>query len=375
MATRKTQKRGGKYIGRGSYGCTFRPAIRCSTNTKREKNAVSKILNSPNASEEFKMAPTLSSIDPEQKYTLYPLKLCDPAFDPSNLNENSTLCTNIIRKKSKKMILMKDGGVNLVDVLERLPKGQFNKLHLAFFRGLLNVFAGLEHLHTNDFVHLDIKAGNIVCKIEKGKETTFFGFMGNPTYTTKLIDFGLSGKLSDKTKSKDKFGDYIVCPFEVRLIQESYIDGSETLEDIDLDTYLYTIRLGKTGYAKTAPYWLINDTRKTPNLDFYKGILATLTRQSLKAQEDTKRDILRKADVYALGLVLSQCYCLLTDIYQRAEKVYSNTNTKHHSISEPLFNLVNNMTNPDFRLRITAKDARIEYENVLISMNSFFAKK
>ena len=198
VVKRKTLKSGGKYIGRGSYGCTFRPAIRCSTNTKREKNAVSKILNSPNADEEFKMAPTLSSIDPEQKYTLYPLKLCNPAFEPSNLNENSELCSNIIRKRTRKMILMSDGGVNLGNVLDRLPNGKFNKLHLAFFMGLMNIFMGLEHLHANDFVHLDIKATNIVSKIEKGKETTFFGFMGNPTYTTKLIDFGLSGLVKDK---------------------------------------------------------------------------------------------------------------------------------------------------------------------------------
>jgi serine/threonine protein kinase len=372
---RKTRKRGGKYIGRGSYGCTFRPAVRCTTNAKREKNAVSKILRKADAEEEYKMVPTLLTIDPEQKYTLYPLKMCDPIFDFGNLNENSVLCKNIISHPTKKMILMKDGGVDLLDVIERLPKGKFNKLHLAFFKGLLNVFAGIEHLHANDFVHLDIKAANVVCKIEKGKETTFFGFMGNPTYTTKLIDFGLSGKLTDKTKSKDKFGDYIVWPFEVRLIQETYLDGSETLEDIDLDTYLYTIRLGKHGYAKTAPYWLINDTRKTPKLDYYKSILATLRRQSLKAQEDTKRDILRKADVYALGLLLSQCYCELSEIYQRGENVYSNVMAKDDSISEPLFNLVNNMTNPDFRLRITAKDARIEYENILVSMTSALVKK
>ena len=374
VVKRKTLKSGGKYIGRGSYGCTFRPAIRCSTNTKREKNAVSKILNSPNADEEFKMAPTLSSIDPEQKYTLYPLKLCNPAFEPSNLNENSELCSNIIRKRTRKMILMSDGGVNLGNVLDRLPNGKFNKLHLAFFMGLMNIFMGLEHLHANDFVHLDIKATNIVSKIEKGKETTFFGFMGNPTYTTKLIDFGLSGLVKDKLQSDDTFGNYIVWPFELRLIQKNYLTGTDTLEEVDLDTYLYSIRLHETDYAQFSPYWLLYDTGKTPNIDYYKGILANLKSQGTKAQEDTKRDMLKKADVYALGLVLSESYSILTKIYQTDDKTFSNVKNmkQKDNISEPIFNLINNMTNPDFRLRITAKDARIAYEDILMGMVDYF---
>jgi len=378
MAVRKTLKKGGKYIGRGSYGCTFRPAIRCQTNAKREKNAVSKILNSPNADEEFKMAPTLKTIDPEQKYTLYPIKLCNAAFEPSNLNENSVLCRNIIRKKTRKMILMKDGGVNLVTVVDRLPHGKFNKLHYAFFKGLLNIFVGLEHLHANDFVHLDIKAGNIVSKIESGKETTFLGFMGNPTYTTKLIDFGLSGLVKDKINAVEEgaFGDYIVWPFEIRIIQDNYLKGKDSLEELDLDSYLYSIRRHEKDYAKPAPYWLLHDTGKTPKIDHYKSILAALQKQSPAAQEETKRDILKKADVYALGLVLSECYSILTDIYQIHEKTFSNIKNikQRNNISEPLFDLVNNMTNPDFRLRITAKDARIIYEDVLHGMESYLSK-
>ena len=54
-------------------------------------------------------------------------------------------------------------------------------------------------------------------------------------------------------------------------------------------------------------------------------------------------------------------------VFSDARNVKQKTN-----ISEPLFNLVNNMTNPEFRLRITAKDSRIAYEDVLMGMVDYF---
>ena len=137
---------------------------------------------------------------------------------------------------------------------------------------------------------------------------------------------------------------------------------------------MYSIRLHETDYAQFSPYWLLYDTGKTPNIDYYKGILANLKSQGTKAQEDTKRDMLKKADVYALGLVLSESYSILTKIYQTDDKTFSNVKNmkQKDNISEPIFNLINNMTNPDFRLRITAKDARIAYEDILMGMVDYF---
>jgi len=370
MVFRKTRKaKGGKYIGRGSYGCTFRPAVRCKAEKTREKNAISKVMFAKNADSEYKFSPILMKIDPEQIFTLYPYKICEPQLDKTNLNYRAyTECNKIISKDDKKAIFLKDGGADLSNVLDRLPKGKFNKIHRNLFRAFLNLFVGLEHLHKNDFVHLDIKAGNIVCKITSGHEMRVLGFfpMGKPNYLMKFIDFGFSN-IVDHAFKTNIFFDYLVWPFELRLASDMYFFGLAELGVGDLKAYYDHVKQHSQLHL---PYWLINDSAKTPTIDSYKANHAYIKSLGHQGKLEARREIITKADVYGLGLVLADCYYSLTEIRKTGEGVFS----AEHPLNVPIYDLVDKMTHPDYRQRITAKDARVEYERVLLTIEQYFKK-
>lgn len=369
MGFRKTRKtKGGKYIGRGTFGCTFRPAVRCKAEKMREKNAIAKVMTVKNADSEYKFTPLLMKIDPEQIFTLYPYKICEPQLDATNLNYRaSSECSDILSKAQKKVIFLKDGGADLFNVLERLPKGGFNKIHRNLFRAFMNLFLGLEHLHKNDFVHLDIKLENIVCKITSGLELRIFGFFpgGKPNYLMKFIDFGLSNTVDEAFKNNTFFS-YVVWPFELRLASDTYFLGLADLTAADLKSDFYKIRYFNQEYL---PYWLLRDAAKTPTIASYKAIQTYIKSLGPEGKLEVRREILKKADVYGLGLVLANCYYTLTGIKKTDEGVYS----AEHPLNVPFYDLIDKMTHPDYRQRLTVKDARVEYEQVLSAIERHFS--
>jgi len=379
VMTRKKARKGGKYIGHGAYGCTFRPAVRCKTNTDREKNAISKIMHPKNAQDEYKLVPILQKIDPDQRFTLYPYKMCEPQLDATNLNATyyKGECKGILKQPILKAIFIKDGGENLWSVFQRIDAGPLNKLHRSVFRALQNLFMGVEHLHANNFVHLDIKLGNIVCKIISGEESRWFGFkVGKPTYLMKLIDFGLSNKIDNALVSWNDTWDYAYWPFDIRLTSEDYtflnINGNSY--PIEYGAYLDNIRITGRALTKHFPYWLLQNTRESPSIKNYMAISDYIKAQSPAGKKEARRDILRKTDVYSLGLLLSHCYVYFTTIKKTGPDSYSNTSIKklHEMVTVPLYNLVDKMTHYDYRLRITAKDAQIEYAQLLQNIEAYF---
>lgn len=378
--TRKKARKGGKYIGRGTYGCTFRPAVRCKTNTVREKNAISKVMLPKSAQDEYKLVSILQKIDPDQRYTLYPYKICEPQLNAANLSAPNYKgqCDDILKLQDKKAIFMKDGGDNLAVVLKRINAGPLNKLHRSAFRALHNLFLGLEKLHENNFVHLDIKTENVVCKIISGEESRWFGFkVGKPTYLMKFIDFGLSTKVDTLFLSPNTKWNYIYWPFDNRFVSESYMDGSVDLSIIDYRNYLEKIRTIGQPITKHFPHWLLQNTAETPTIEDYKTIQDYLKVQSPAGRKEAKYDILRKTDVYSTGLLLAECYFKFTNITKTGPDSYSNTSIKklHDLVTVPLYNLVDKMTHYDYRVRLTAKDAQIIYAQLLQNIEAYFKNK
>lgn len=384
MAGKTRKIKGGKYIGRGTYGCSFRPALKCIGEAHIEQNAISKVLIEKNAEKEFKINELLSVIDPEQIFTLYPYKICKPIFYDSDKEEMGNKCDDFLQVKHS-AIFLKDGGENLNDVLDRVQRKGFNKVHRALFRGLHNLFIGLEHLHSNNFIHLDIKASNVVCKITSGKELKFFGLkFGKPTYLMKFIDFGFSGH-ADTVFSKKNTFEYVCWPFELRFVKDKYLNGTMLLETKDLNIYLNTVAESKQNYV---PYWLYKGSPILPSLDEYNTILKYLKSLEPEGKKEMRRDLLKKADVYSLGLLLSQCYYELTGIRKIGFNIFTDDSTlvkakpsaalsgrQHELVSLPLYNLVDKMTEPDFRKRLNATDALSEFKTVLQGIETYFSEK
>jgi serine/threonine protein kinase len=175
--------KGGVYKGQGTYGCVFNPAIKCSDEAARRPGTISKLLDPEEADKEFSQYYALKGIDPQQKYLLWPLRLCEPEYqDPENNSSRCTISKNAskkpidIRTIQPKVVLYKEGGVDLDNIVITGA----NIIHLL--TGLRNLFRGLAVLHAADMAHLDIKLGNIVA-------------LNDPVsgeYKIRFIDFGLT---------------------------------------------------------------------------------------------------------------------------------------------------------------------------------------
>jgi serine/threonine protein kinase len=165
MFTRK-RKHGGKYLGQGAYGCAFKPALPCKGRNKRTPNAITKLVG-PNAFyHEYQPKTLLEGIDPEQKYFLYPLSVCDIdewKLEPENNIGKCTLpFVNVSHERRKlgnsKSIEFGYGGKDLDEV--HLHPSEY----IGAFNGFSKIFEAVTVLHRKNIVHLDIKPGNLVTK-------------------------------------------------------------------------------------------------------------------------------------------------------------------------------------------------------------------
>ena len=184
----KHLKKGGKPIDSGSYGCVFKPALKCKGKTR--KKGVSKLMMEKYAMNEVKLLEpiyTLFTIYPDmKKYVLIPTieDICIPdTFTKSDLNSFDTMCnrlysygyktSNINNKLSDlRLLFMKDGGITVEQYIQGLHKQQI--VHVL--KGLRDIYKKvILPMNDNGLFHSDIKHNNIVVK----------------NNSLKLIDFGL----------------------------------------------------------------------------------------------------------------------------------------------------------------------------------------
>ena len=184
----KHLKKGGKPIDSGSYGCVFKPALKCKGKTR--KKGVSKLMMEKYAMNEVKLLEpiyTLFTIYPDmKKYVLIPTiqDICIPdTFTNSDLNSFDTVCnrlysygyktSNINNKLSDlRLLFMKDGGITVEQYIQGLHKQQI--VHVL--KGLRDIYKKvILPMNDNGLFHSDIKDNNILVK----------------NNSLKLIDFGL----------------------------------------------------------------------------------------------------------------------------------------------------------------------------------------
>ena len=72
---------GGKFIGKGTYKCVFKPAIKCNESKirfgdKKSKNYISAITTYSESKIELKMEKIRAKIDPDEKFTVKIQKTC-----------------------------------------------------------------------------------------------------------------------------------------------------------------------------------------------------------------------------------------------------------------------------------------------------------
>jgi serine/threonine protein kinase len=203
-------------IGAGTYGCIISPPLKCRGDAPKPKqphlrglnpeedlqkkddfinelheyknkytNLVSKLMNANNAEQEFAETRILQPIDPENKYFLYPVKICDVEPNNIKLPDGSNIdavdeCLsdnpNIFEGQNPqdgKLLYSNYAGNQIVKL-----NVKYNDIKNVFL-GLENLLVGLNVLHTNNLVHMDIKYNNV---LSLKKENNFI---------SRFIDFGI----------------------------------------------------------------------------------------------------------------------------------------------------------------------------------------
>jgi len=171
-----------KKIGEGTYGCVFKPSLKCKEKITSYENKVSKVMVNWDATNELKEYKSISTIEGLEKYAITQPILCKPIIDANFISSvgkcNNPLIKNINKNKSDySMLLYEDGGINITNFLVNIFKKVDQKEQKYFLTSLITLIDGLLFFKTKNIVHRDIKAENIVYNINNGK--------------IKYIDFGI----------------------------------------------------------------------------------------------------------------------------------------------------------------------------------------
>jgi serine/threonine protein kinase len=195
MKTKKNRK-GGKVIASGGFGCVFSPALKCQGKKTRGKNRISKLLTKKHALSEYneiqEFKKKLDKIPNYQKYFLiYDFNMCKPSkLSESDLDNFKEKCSALPKDKITKdninksldkvfALNMPNGGLPIDDfLLKHNSYKNIIKLNNTLIKLLNN---GIIPMNKHNIYHCDIKDSNILID-------------SSSTLKARLIDWGLSTK-------------------------------------------------------------------------------------------------------------------------------------------------------------------------------------
>lgn len=359
---------GGDLIGSGSFGCVFKPALKCQDNKTVSDNYVSKILFGDNSKyetkEELKINKLIKSINGYEKWayvwdkycipnSYYELKKQEPDIN-NCLNENSLTVTEF--NVNRHMLLGNYAGITLNEYISKKfklgvynNKKKFIKKFLELMKLLKPLFIGLIEMNKKNISHNDIKSDNIMI------DSIGAGY----------IDFGLSAKYSNirffKQRSMSEFiSDRIYPPYPLEFI---YLYASKEL----LKEELYYIKdnITRSLYNR---YKLIHETIfKRKNIQNYLINLINYAIDGKLIKE--KNNIIRLIDTYSIGILIPSILANLAKSYNKLSKL---NNLLMEKEIKPFIELFKNMSEPNNYDRLNPIDAYqryLELESIYLKSN------
>jgi len=393
-------------IGSGTYGCIYKPSLRCNDDTfESSDNHISKLMIQSSAMIEDVIMKRVALIDPDGFFH-HPLrKNCKTDFKPKPCNKkNTATCCDVndqdnhISELETSNLIYDLGGYDL----DAYVKGEKSFYSIRnFYIGLKRLFYGILTMNKYDVYHLDIKPANILVNDTSTECIVKFidfglymekddGIMvkkyGEPNNKKILLDHSLKNGSLDNI-----FKGYLFHPSEIDILPLHNIRESinKELSEIDKEISDYDellrnklitrieymkdvkpLRERKTkissmndiGYLKYKISSGLEDRKRMLGL-YYPSIdkfIKTIKIQDLD-DEITKiapngviniQDIISKVDVYMLGLSLK----IINDTIKNKA---SDTLDKQFNIQ--IEDLINKMINPSVTKRIGAEEAYREY--------------
>lgn len=340
-----------QFLAEGAYGCVHRPSLHCNNTIKiNYKNKLSKVMSSKNAKQELKEYVLIDKIDPRAEFYLGKPETCN--FEKSSINiepvEKCAIGKKILESnKDYKLIIMQDGGDNLVEFTEKMNTAAINvsnqKIMEQFWTEAKRLLYGVKSFLKYGKIHHDLKPQNIV--------------YNSVTNRCNIIDFGMMEDIN-KSKKEAKQNNYGFAFYHWNFPTESeFLNVSEFNKISKSDTeqknklFLKLFEDSKKQLAVFYQYTLkTRDLQKSEHLMEWTNYL--LNDMTTTTYDKFLDKCFETYDIYGLGLSL--LHVLKHTKHIGTEKLYFNLN-----------NLFNSMITPNLAKRITIDEAIKQYENIL----------
>jgi serine/threonine protein kinase len=372
-----TRKKGGRYVGQGTYGCVFtEPPLKCKNqNSRNTRKVISKLLNREAANEEYIESQVWADIDPKQEFSIWADKYCK--IDTNNIKHSDEMerCTVAYKNapQSRRLIFYPYGGQDL----HKLRPNSKNYINL--FKGFANLLHGISIAHKNNIAHMDIKEPNIVVEVKYNE------------IIMRFIDFGLqimTDEFNPNSYKNTMYKNvYIYWPYEL-----AFYDRKTSIKNVNdhYDNFYENIKDSVYNYTQSNYFnerWSVKpvnefiNAARTVNLD----------------------NLFEKVDIFSLGVVLSRLveryfghvlglnlkkeneikvnigtrkFISQTtdeDFYSKEEQQFHNDIATH--ITKPLLLLSQKMTSLDANKRPTAENALKEYKTFFNAFDKYLQSK
>lgn len=349
-------------IGHGTYGCIYKPPIKCSSKTRKINyaNKISKLLTKKSANTEYKEYSIISKIDPTNKYHLGKPVLCEADAADLKKQTDAHPCKKYEEEKDEqefRLLIMEYGGIEL-DTYMKTP----SEFKTRFWKKVRNLLDGAELFAKNGLTHRDIKPNNIL--------------MNPKTQNLIYIDFGLSRNVADLTKEilngTKRTHFHWIYPFEDGLIEDApkilkmtdaqfdayYKKLTKTiLEDMSSDASKHVNKIFSLMDDRLAP---LNESKKETMI--YDAIDSARLLGSVDKIVET---MVKSIDVFSLGLALN---ALLNAFYD-ANKISDAFYKEMHAIFAQMtsFNMKERL--------IDFKTIKTQYEKALTKLKMSPSRK
>jgi serine/threonine protein kinase len=369
---------GGELIGQGSFGCVFKPSIRCiGDNSDNNDNNVSKIfVNREGQKEligEYNININIKKIKGYQIWSNIWFKKCKPPeydefykIDPDIedcLNENNV--SNRDYDEVRGMLLGDYGGETINDYMYRLfPKKvfssnkEFKNKFLKIMKEMKPLFIGLKSLYINKIGHNDIKEDNILINNEG----------------CKLIDFGFTCKYREKKNFKRRSSlefltdrIYPAYPYEFIYLYAT----PDILKELDKSDLNFDVnRSLHDRYEYVHKYFFNREVK-----NYLINLVDTFIINVPNIRKKYGKQIISLLDTYSLGIVIPNILCKLARKYNTMKQLKKHI---HNKVIKSFIDLFKHMTEPDAFNRmnpIDVYDKFLELEELYLTKKTISKKR